>query len=85
MDKFLEEKPSLSEFDSCISHYNQLHSMVEGLPESYTIGAVLYDTTPLKAAIFTETQTWKQTYGKALAHRVFPNYLVLFWFRLKPL
>jgi len=44
--------------------------MVEGLPENYTIGAVLYYTTPLKEAIFTETQTWKQTYGKALANRV---------------
>ena len=70
VNAFLEDKPSLSEFDSSISHYNRLHSLVESLPESYTIGAVLYQTAPLKEAIITEAQTWKQTYGKALADRV---------------
>ena len=70
VNSFLEEKPALSEFDSCIAQYNHLHNHVESLPDSYVIGAVLYDTTPLKEAIKTEAQNWKKTYGRALANQV---------------
>lgn len=70
VETFLEEKPTLSEFESCIAQYEHFHNHVTSLPDSYVIGAVLYDTTPLKEAIKTEAETWKKTYGRALANQV---------------
>lgn len=78
VETFLEEKPTLSEFDSCIAQYEHFHNHVASLPDSYVIGAVLYDTTPLKEAIKTEAGTWKKTYGRALANQVIPHFLIIF-------
>ena len=43
---------------------------VEELPLSYRIGAVMYMTDKLKAALITETKAWKLAFGKALGEKV---------------
>lgn len=46
--------------------FQRLQHEIEEIQSSFRVGSVIFLTDPLRLALVTETQNWKQTYAKAL-------------------
>ncbi|XP_056594071.1 dynein axonemal heavy chain 5 [Triplophysa dalaica] len=63
---FLETSPSLPEFSRQLSLYSKLETQIEELPNTCSMGPILYDTSSLKLSLTQECRTWKRAFGSAL-------------------
>ncbi|XP_052831159.1 dynein axonemal heavy chain 5-like [Octopus bimaculoides] len=65
LERFLQEDPSLSDFESNIIYYEQLENKIHQEPEYFDVGSIAIYTEKLRFGLLTETKTWRQHYGKA--------------------
>ncbi|XP_036366495.1 dynein heavy chain 5, axonemal-like [Octopus sinensis] len=65
LERFLQEDPSLSDFESNIIYYEQLENKIYQEPEYFDVGSIAIYTEKLRFGLLTETTTWRQHYGKA--------------------
>ncbi|XP_037128984.1 dynein heavy chain 5, axonemal isoform X2 [Syngnathus acus] len=63
MQKFLQGSPLLSEFESQILYYRDLHLEINSEPECITVGALALFTVDLKQSLTAETKNWMVDYG----------------------
>ncbi|KAM9807310.1 dynein axonemal heavy chain 5 isoform 2-T2 [Syngnathus typhle] len=63
MQKFLQGSPLLSEFESQILYYRDLHLEINSEPECITVGALALFTVDLKLSLTAETKNWMVDYG----------------------
>ena len=59
-----------------------METKIEELPASYRVGPVEYQTDRLKESLASETNTWKQAFGKALAEKVGVDFVSFLRFAL---
>uniref|UniRef100_A0A8C5EBC4 AAA+ ATPase domain-containing protein n=1 Tax=Gouania willdenowi TaxID=441366 RepID=A0A8C5EBC4_GOUWI len=63
IQKFVQEGPLLSEFESQILFYRDLELEINSEPEYITVGALALFTAPLKMSLTAETKNWIVDYG----------------------
>ncbi|XP_061675571.1 dynein axonemal heavy chain 5 [Syngnathoides biaculeatus] len=64
MQKFLQDSPLLSEFESQILYYRDLQQEINSEPECMTVGALALFMGDLKMALTAETKNWMVDYGQ---------------------
>ena len=70
IQKFLDSKPSISDFENEINRYEFIEREIVEIPVSTQIGLLLISAEPLKLALLSETKEWKQQYGLNLNRKV---------------
>ncbi|XP_058868792.1 dynein axonemal heavy chain 5 isoform X2 [Acipenser ruthenus] len=64
IQKFIMERPLLSEFESQIIYYRDLELEINAEPEFITVGALALYTADLKMALTAETKAWMVDFGR---------------------
>ncbi|XP_029694908.1 dynein heavy chain 5, axonemal [Takifugu rubripes] len=72
MRKFIQDSPTLSEFESQIIFYRNLEMQISAEPEYIVVGALALFTVDLKLALTSETKSWMADYG-ALCNRKYQS------------
>jgi dynein heavy chain len=70
IQKFLDNKPTIGDFENEINRYEFIEKEIMEIPSSTQMGMVLISAEPLKLALMTETKEWKQQYGLNLNKKV---------------
>ncbi|XP_039266995.2 dynein axonemal heavy chain 8-like [Styela clava] len=66
---FLQNNPSLSEYEEQIKYYHKLEEKVDNIVDSLVEGPIVFSTNQLKLALKMECKAAKVAFGKALNHK----------------
>ncbi|EDV25010.1 uncharacterized protein TRIADDRAFT_56504 [Trichoplax adhaerens] len=77
---FMQNSPTLSEFENQIRRYEKMEEMIDSLPTSYRVGSVVFTTELLKKSLKAETSSWKKAFGRALNHKASADMELIFSF-----
>ncbi|XP_002666734.3 dynein axonemal heavy chain 5 [Danio rerio] len=63
---FLQTNPILADFSTQLSLYSAYETQIHELPQTCTVGPILFETESLKMSLIQECHTWKREFGAAL-------------------